>query len=474
MRADSSNLYRTLTVFSLTMITVGSVDSIRNLPATALFGSSLILFFIVAVIFFLIPCALVSAELSAAWAKQGGIYIWVKEAFGMRIGFAAIWLQWIENVVWYPTILSFVGGTIGYMISPELVNNKFFLVAVILTAFWGATIINLRGMRSSVRFSNLCSIFGLLIPMALVMVLGIIWLCLHKPTQIGFSAQQLMPDLHDPTIWVSLTGIVMSFCGMEIATVHARDVKNPQKSFPKALFFSVLIIMLTLLFGALAIALVVPNKDISLVAGNMQAFTVFFTAYHMHWILPLIALFLVLGGMGSVSNWIIAPTKGLLVAAQDGNMPSNLQKENQFGAPTQILIYQAVIVSFLTLVFLLIPSVNGSYWFLTALASQLYMLMYLLMFFAGIYLRYKHPQQVRPYKIPGGKLGIWLVSGAGILASIVTIIVGFVPPSGVNVGGIMHYELLLVAGLLIMTLPPFIAYRLKRPHWQAQGMPMLD
>ena len=102
-----------LTIFSLTMITVGSVDSIRNLPATALFGSQLIAFFILGALFFLIPTALVSAELASGWPKQGGVYIWVKEAFGKQVGFLAIWLQWIENVIWYPTILSFVAGSIG-------------------------------------------------------------------------------------------------------------------------------------------------------------------------------------------------------------------------------------------------------------------------------------------------------------------------------------------------------------------------
>lgn len=455
-----------LSVFSLVMITAGSVDNIRNLPATALFGSSLIFFFLIGAIFFLIPCAMVSGELASGWPKQGGIYIWVKEAFGERTGFAAIWLQWIENVVWYPTILSFVAGTLGYLISPNLINNKAFLVAVILCSFWGTTLINLLGMKSSAWFSNFCGIFGLLVPMGLVMLLGSIWFMTGRPTQISLAPHHLLPNFKDPTLWVSLTGIMLSFCGMEIATVHARDVRDPQKSFPRALFYSTLIILATLMVGSLAIALVVPNAQISLVAGNMQAFTVFFSAYHMKWILPVIALFLVISGLGSVSNWIIAPTKGLLVAAQDGNLPRTLQKENRFGAPTKLLIYQAIIVSVLCTVFLLLPSVNASYWLLTALTSQLYMIMYILMFAAGIKLRHAHPNQERLYRIPGGKIwGMWLVGGAGILGSVATIIVGFFPPAGIQIGNIFRYETLLIAGLVIMCLPPFIAYQFKRKSW---------
>lgn len=463
-----SKTLRVLSVFSLTMITIGSVDSIRNLPATALFGSSLIFFFVLATLFFLLPCALVSAELSSSWPKHSGIYTWVREAFGLQFGFAAVWLQWVENVVWYPTILSFVAGTIGYLISPDLVNNKTFLVSTILCAFWGATLINLRGMKSSAWFSNFCSVSGLLIPMTLIIVLGICWVSAKHPTQIHFTAQSLLPNFHDKSLWVSLTGIVLSFCGMEIATVHAKDVRNPQRDFPKALLWSTLIIVGTLLGGALAIAVVIPYNQINLVAGNMQAFDAFFNAYHISWVLPLIAIGLVLGGLGSVSNWIIAPTRGLLAAARDGHLPQTFQHENRHGAPKAILIYQAIIVSLLSMVFLLLPSVNGSYWFLTALTSQLYMLMYILMFAAAITLRKKNIDHGSSFRIPGGKLGMYIIASMGILACTATIIVGFIPPEGVQIGSLFRYEGLLICGLVLMCLPPFVTYRLRRSHWQAQ------
>lgn len=265
-----------LTVFSLTMITVGSVDSIRNLPATALFGSQLISFFILGALFFLLPTALVSAELASGWPKQGGIYIWVKEAFGKTWGFLAIWLQWIENVIWYPTILSFVAGTIGYLINPALASNPYFLWFVIVCSFWGVTCINLRGMRSSAVFSNVCAVSGLLLPMTLIIGLGGVWILQGNPLQINLSLQSIAPHWHDKTLWVSLTAIMMSFCGIEIATVHANDVDNPQRAFPRALVYSVLIILSTLILGSLAIAVVLPQQDINLVAGLMQAFDTFF------------------------------------------------------------------------------------------------------------------------------------------------------------------------------------------------------
>jgi glutamate:GABA antiporter len=446
-----------LTIFSLTMITVGSVDSIRNLPATALFGSQLIFYFILGALFFLIPTALVSAELASGWARQGGIYVWVREAFGKKTAFLAIWLQWIENVIWYPTILSFVAGTIGYLIHPSLSSNPYFLWAVIVTTFWGATLLNLRGMSASANFSTLCSLSGLLLPMSLIIGLGTVWIVQGNPMQIQFDVPSIMPQLSDRSMWVSLTAIMLSFSGIEIATVHANDVHNPQHAFPRALIYSVGIILSTLIFGSLAIAVVLPHQDINLVAGIMQAFEAFFKTWHMHWLMPVVALMLVMGGLGGVSNWIIAPTKGLLVAAEDGNLPELFQRTNARGAPVVMLLVQASIVTVLSGLFLFMPSVNGSYWLLTALAAQLYMLMYFIMFLAAIKLRLKAPNHPRAFKIPGGLAGMLFIAGIGIVGVLLTLVVSFMPPNEINVGSLASYEMTLIGGLILMCSPPFIS-----------------
>lgn len=455
----TKNPIRALGIFSLAMMTVVSVDSVRNLPATALFGSSLIFFFILGAVLFLLPCALVSAELSSNSKESGGVYAWVKNAFGPQAGVLAIWLQWVENVIWYPTILSFVAGTIGYLISPALAEQKSFLIAIIISAFWGSTIINLLGIKTSAIFSNFCAITGLLLPMTLIIGLGAVWIFSGKPLQIHFASKDLLPHLGDSQVWVALTGIMLSFCGMEIATVHARDVKDPQRSFPRAMLLATLIIVVTLVCGALAIAIVLPEKQISLVAGIMQAFHAFFAEYHLIWILPVVAVTLVIGGMGSVSNWIIAPTRGLMLAAKDGNLPLHFARENRFAAPKILLLYQALIVTAVSMVFLLMPSINASYWLLTALSAQLYMIMYVLMFAAALKLRKKEQAGAYGFRIPGGNWGIGVVASTGILGSLMTFVIGFLPPDNIQTGGVLFYETTLIVGLLIMSLPPIIVYQ---------------
>jgi amino acid transporter len=463
---NTLSTFKTLGLFTIVMITVGSVDSIRNLPATAMFGSSLIFFFVLSALLFLIPTALVSAELSSAWSEKGGVYVWVREAFGECAGFMAIWLQWVENVIWYPTILSFIAGTIGFLFFPDLLDNKYFLITVIVVAFWLTTLINIFGMKISGLMANLCSLFGLLLPMTLIILLGALWCFKGNPIQIDFKWQHLLPDLSDKNMWVSLTGIILSYCGIELATVHVSETRNPQKTFPRAMFLSTFIILVTLLLGSLAIAIVLPHDKINLIAGIMQAFEVFFDRYHMHWILPLVAVMLIVGGLGGINNWIIAPLRGLLVAAKDGNMPRHFQKENRYKSPISLLIYQAILVTVISAVFLLIPSVNGSYWYLTALASQLYMIMYIMMFFSVIVLRLRKKTEHRAFSVPGGMIGLFIIAGAGILACSVTIVIGFFPPSGINVGGLVFYDTILAIGLLVMLLPPLLLYFFKRPSWK--------
>ena len=239
-----------ISVLALVLLITGAIDSIRNLPATALFGSTLVFFFIFSAIIFLIPVALISAELSSTWSEEeGGIYSWVKHAFGEDVAFFTIWLQWINTLVWYPTILSFIAGTIAYLVNPELAQNKYYLISVILIIFWSLTIIGTSGLRTSASFAGFCAIVGMIVPMGFIILLALIWLIKGNPIAIDLSLSHLIPQWKDSQSWVSLTAIMTSFLGMELAAVHVRNVKNPQTNFPKAMFFSVLLILFTMIFG---------------------------------------------------------------------------------------------------------------------------------------------------------------------------------------------------------------------------------
>ncbi len=456
---------KTLGVFGLVMINVIAVDSLRSLPFSAEYGFSLVFYYILAAITFFIPTALVAAELATGWPNKGGVYVWVREAFGERWGFFIIWIQWIYNVVWYPTILSFIAGTLAYLIDPKLANSKTYMLAVILITFWGSTIVNWFGMKISGVISTIGALIGTLIPMFFIILLGIVWLHQGHVNQITFSLKSFWPNLTSVNNLTFLTAVLFGLVGMEMSAVHADEVKNPGKAYPRAILYSGTIILLSLIFASLAIAIVVPQNTLNVVTGLVQAFAIFFNAYHLTWMGPVITLLIIIGGISSVAAWVIGPTKGLLVATHDGCAPPFLAKTNRHGVPTVILLLQAIIVTLLCAVFLLMPTVSSSYWVLTAMTAQLALIVYILLFVSAIYLRYKEPNVPRAYKIPGGNWVMWLVGVVGVFACIATIAIGFFPPSQIHVGKVLTYELILSIGMITFCVIPFILYAFRKPHW---------
>ena len=445
-----------LATFALAMLITSAVDSIRNLPATALFGSTLIFFFLFAAFIFLIPSALVAAELAANCPEESGIFHWVKSAFGEPIGFFSVWLQWTANLIWFPTVLSFVASLLAFSFEPSLMHNKIFLVATISATFWILTLVNFKGLHLSARLTSLCTIFGIILPVIAVILFASIWLLDGNASQLHFSTRTMLPSFTDPSTWVSLTAIMAGFVGIEVSAVHVKEVRHPQETFPKALGISIIFILIGMLLGALAIAIILPAKNMSLVNGVMQAFSVFLIHYKLKWLVPIIAILILLGSFGGMISWVISPAKGMLQAGQMGYLPLFLRKINKHGVATNLLILQAIIVSTICVIFLCMPSVSGSYWLLTALNAQIYMGMYLLMFFAFLKVRYEPTKKKKIFRIPGGKMGAWVIALLGVGGCILTIAVGFFPPSTIDVGGVVHYDKLLTLGMAIV-LSPVIA-----------------
>jgi len=459
-----------ISVLALVLLITGAIDSIRNLPATALFGSSLIFFFIFSALVFLIPVALVSAELSSTWSEEeGGIYSWVRHAFGDNVAFFTIWLQWINTMVWYPSILLFIAGTLAYLINPELAQNKMYLITVILSVFWSLTFLGLSGLRASAAFASVCAIAGMIVPMGIIILLAVIWLLQGNPIAIDLHVESLLPHWKNSQSWISLTAIMTSFLGMELAAVHVRNVQNPQRNFPRAMLFSVILILTTMIFGSLAIAFVLPAEQISLVNGVPQAFANFFEAYHLKGLMPIIIVLLLLGSLGGMVNWIISPAKGLLLAADNGFLPHWLYRLNKHGVASRILLLQAILVTLLCGGFLLFPSVNGIYWLFTALSTELYIMMYVMLFIAAIRLKGKFKNLPRPFSIPCGRFGYYFTCLLGLAGCGITLFVGFFPPeANMDVGGTAHFRVIFSGGIVLMLIPAFFLY-LRRASLQRLG-----
>lgn len=455
---------RIISVFMLAMINVAAICNIANLPISAEYGFSAILYYIIAAFLFFIPVSFISAELATAWPQTGGVYIWVREALGERLGFLAVWLQWVENIIWYPTALSYTAATFAYVFNPELAQNPKYIMITILVTFWAITLINFLGMKISGWISTLCAVIGTLIPGLIIISLGASWIALGNPMQIDFNKVGLFSNFSFSKLTL-IAGILLSFGGMEMSAVHAKEVENPQKNYPKAIFLSSLIILTVFILGSLSIAIVVPNEKIIFAAGTIEAIKMFLFAYHIEWVAPVIAALMTFGALGMISTWTVGPTKGILATAYHGELPPLFQKTNKKNMPITILIFQAIIVSILSIVFLLMPTVTSSYWILYCLTAQLYLIMYALMFLSGIVLRYKRPNVKRHFKVPFKNVGMWIIASLGIVGSVFAIIAGFFPPEQFQTGNPIFYVGFLMGGIIVFSIIPIIIHQFKKPKW---------
>jgi amino acid transporter len=260
-----------------------------------------------------------------------------------------------------------------------------------------------------------------------------------------------------------------SFLGMELSGVHVRDIVNPQKNFPKAVLLACLFIFATMTLGSLSIAAVVPAGEINLISGVMQVYSSIFERFGLQFLTPIVTLLIVIGTTGTMINWLISPAKGLLHAAEFGFLPAIFQKQNRHGVASNILFAQAGLVSLFCLLFLLEGSINSYYWFLTALSTELYMIMYVLMFCTAIRLHYLCNERPGAFKIPGGSWGIWVASLLGLLGCAATITVSFFPPEHVDIGNPWRYCAMIAIGNLATIAPLglfFIYERLRPPQLQ--------
>ncbi|MBU1118876.1 APC family permease [Patescibacteria group bacterium] len=472
----------TLSVFGLAMMNVAAIMSLRGLPMMAEEGLSLIFFVAFAAIFFLLPVSLISAELASAFSTgKGGVYLWAKEAFGNRFGFITIYLQWIQNVIWFPTVLAFCAGSLSYVMvlfwDPNQVSmlsqNNYFIVIVILVVYWLATFNSFRGIKAASKLSTIGVIAGTLVPGIFIIILGAIWALtghdlgfMHVP---GGGQARLLPDFSNFSSLAFLAGIVLLYAGMEVGAVHVKDLKNPQKEFPKAIFVSMAIIIVIFSLGSLAVASVLSPNEINLNSGLMQAFhdmiVKLVPAGFVNPIIAVLGFLTALGVVGGVAAWIAGPSKGLLATASEGDLPPFLAKMNKNNIQTNILWIQGGIVTLLALLFILIPNASVVFTLLTAITAILYLTMYLLLYITAIKLRYSHPDLKRPYRVPGGNFGMITICSTGILAVLFALVLGFFPPSQLHLKSPATYVVYVVIGVIVFLAIPFIISALKKPSW---------
>jgi len=460
-----------ISVATLAIMNITAVVSLRGLPSEATYGLSSAFYYLFAAIVFLIPTAMVAAELAAMFSdKQGGVFRWVGEAFGPRTGFLAIWLQWIESTIWYPTVLTFGAVSFAYIgmngaSDAALASNKIFTLVTVLAIYWIATFIAMKGIGWVGKISKWGGLIGTIIPAGLLIVLGIVYIATGGHNYMDMQ-QSFIPDLTKLDNLVLASSIFLFYAGMEMMGVHVMDINNPSRNYPKAIIIGSLATVCIFVLGTFALGAIIPAKDINLTQSLLIGFDNFFRYFHIPWAGSVIAVALMLGVLASVLTWVAGPSKGIFTVGKAGYLPPFFQKSNSHGVQRNILLVQGGIVTLLSLLFVVMPSVQSFYQILSQLTILLYLIMYMLMFAAAIVLRYKMKDAERPFRLGKGNALMWILGVVGFSGSLLAFVLSFIPPGQINTGSNTVWYTVLIAGCIIMVIIPFIIYALRKPSWR--------
>ncbi len=452
---------RVLGTFALAMISINAILSLRSLPAMASLGPQAISFFILAAVCFLIPSALVCAELSTAIPENGGIYTWVRTAFGDKTGFVAIWMEWANNIIAFPASLATIVATIAYIGFPTLATNKHELFTLMVLILWGTTLYNFLGIKASSRLNILGALFGLIVPGVIIIGLGCYWMITHPEVRAALAQQPILPDWHlgSLAIFISTLG---AYSGMQITAFYAQNVNNPQRNFPRAIALATVVILIVSILATLSISAVLPHGQVNWINGVIESFSVFFQTFHLTFLTPILAALIVLGSIGSLSAWLLGPARGLRNACEQHHILHKFARNSKRDIPLRILVLQALICTGLAAIFLFMPTLKSAFWLLITLTSQFTVLMYILVFAATIRLRYSQAKLPRPFRIPGGNSMVWLVCGVGITTCVAGFCLGLFPPSSIGITHVFSYAMMVLLGDVVLIAIPLLFLALSK------------
>ncbi|MGA6161405.1 APC family permease [Amycolatopsis magusensis] len=447
---------------ALALMTTSSVASLRPAPTMAVYGLACVFLYLVPALVFLLPTSLVSAELASGW--KGGVYNWVARGISKPAGFFAVWCQFAMTIFYYPSLLGYVASTLAYVFDPGLASNGLWTATVIVVAYWSGVWVSSRGTKGVAGLASGGLIIGTLVPGVVLVVLGFVFLGQGNAPAAPMDAGNLLPEWAGLASLVLIVNNFLSYSGMEMNAVHVSSLRDPAKQFPKAMFLAMGLVLLVFILPALAVSWVVPAGELSLTAGVMQAFDAVFAQFGWQVLTPVVGVMLVLASLGGMLTWLAGPSKGLLlISREEGYLPPVLQKRNKHGVQQNILVAQGLVTTVIALLYAFVPDVSSTYWIFSVITTQVYLIMYLLLFVAAVRLRRKEPDHPRGYRAPM----LTGLCGIGFAASLAALLVGFIPPSQLGSGNTVSYVLLVGGGALGLGLVvPFLFYRFRKPHWR--------
>jgi glutamate:GABA antiporter len=424
-------LRREMGFWDVLLFNIVTVLGPRWVAAAAHNGTSSISLWILAALFFFVPYGLVINELSSRFPVEGGLYVWAKEAFGDFHGFVAGWNYWIYTIFYFPGLLLASAAMCAYIVGSggdQLAQNRTFLLLVSFGLLIVAVVLNIVGLNIGKWLQNAG---GIATYAPLLMLVGIAALIYHKHGSVTtFTWATVWPRWNWDTVnfW---SQIAFAFTGLELVSAMSEEIRDPQRTLPRALFGSSILIAGMYIVATIATLVLVPAPEISPTSGVFHAVTIGSVAMGVGFLGIVAALLVTVGNAGGVGSTVAGIARVPFIVGIDRYLPAFFGKIHaKWHTPWVSILVQAVISGVVLLVSQISESVRGAYDGLVSITIIIYFIPFLYMFAAVIKLVNRPDRRTNPHAvlIPGGKVGVWLTAGIGFLIALVCMVISLVPP----------------------------------------------
>ncbi|EOU1108722.1 TPA: glutamate:gamma-aminobutyrate antiporter [Clostridium perfringens] len=460
---------KSLTLFGFFAMTASMVMAVYEYPTFATSKLHLVFYLLLGGFLWFIPVALCAAEMATVdgWEK-GGVFTWTGKNLGKKYGFSNLFFEFFEITVGFVTMIYFILGALSYVFDwPALNSNPMIKFIGVLVIFWILALSQFGGTKYTAKIAKIGFIVGILLPAAILIILALIYIIQGNPIYIS-SKDTFVPDFTKVNTLVVFVSFILSYMGVEASATHANEMDNPKKEYPLAMLLLVIVAIVVSTLGGLAIAAVIPQNQINLSAGVVQTFAVLlghFTANNTI-LVKIIALLLAFGVIAEVSSWVVGPTRGMIIAAEESAIPKSWAKTNEHDVPVYLVIAQGIIVSIWDAV-LTFGAGGSNLSFLAAMSLTvvIYLSGYIL-FFVGYIKAILGEGLNGAYQMPGGKPVKIIVAIIGLATSIFAFFISFVPPTSIAGNAVQSHEYMwmLIISYVISLILPFAIYDLCQKY----------
>jgi amino acid transporter len=424
-------LRREMGFWDVLLFNIVTVLGPRWVAAAAHNGPSSISLWVLTSILFFIPYGLVINELSSRFPVEGGLYVWAKEAFGDFHGFVAGWNYWIYTFFYFPGLLLASASMSAYIIGSggaELAHNRTFLLLVSFALLIVAVALNIIGLNIGKWLQNVGGI-STYTPLLMLAAIAVM-VCLRHGSVTHFSWATIKPAWNWDTVnfW---SQIAFAFTGLELVSAMSEEIRDPQRTLPRALLGSSLLIAGMYIVGTIAVLMLVPAQDVSPTSGVFHAVTLGSTVLGAAFLGIVAALLVSVGNAGGVGSTVAGIARVPFIVGIDRYLPAAFGKIHpKWRTPWVSILVQAVISGAILLVSQISETVHGAYQALVDITIIIYFIPFLYMFAAVIKLANRPDRLTNPNAvlIPGGKIGVWLAAGVGLVVVFAAMLISAVPP----------------------------------------------